>query len=283
MNCLFLVTSFLYTCQISELTVTDNENTTFVIGGIHQPGLNNDDVQRVTILFSNIPFIITQIFAVFPNVIEVSILGDSGLRRIQSNAFAAALNVREMHMRENSQLRTIEAKAFTGMINLRRLDLTDNRIESIHEEAFDGLFTLRELSLANNQIRQLRANVFRPLRSLEDLFLRNNLLESLDGRLLANNPQISGLQLSDNQINAIQSNFIDNNPQLVFFNILGNRCANNFWIVQGPTTLDDIREGLKSCFNNFVEAPEGEVKIFMLELRGSFTIRNDDGSEIIRV
>jgi Leucine-rich repeat (LRR) protein len=216
-------------------------------------------------------------------MIEYLIFGDSGLSRIQSNAFADATNVRELQIRECLELTTVEAKAFKGMINLRRLDLTDSAVETIHEEAFDGLITLRELSLANNRIRRLPANVFRTMIALESLVLRNNFLESLDGRLLASNRQIVGLQLADNQINAIQKNFLDNTLRLVSLNMLGNICADNFWTIQGQTTLEIVRQDLKNCFNNFVEVPGSEVKTFKLKLRGSLTIRNEDGSEVIRI
>lgn len=84
-NCIFLFTNGVYTCNLAGASVTNNENINVVITGNHLPGRNDASVQRVQITVSNIPFIIVQLFWRFQNILDLSITS-GGLTRIQSSA-----------------------------------------------------------------------------------------------------------------------------------------------------------------------------------------------------
>lgn len=284
-NCNFLIATGLYSCSLLGVMIPDNENANIIIGGAHISPRNNADVQRVQVTNSNIPFIITQLFTTFPNIVELAI-SNGGLTRVQSNAFANAVNLRTASVANNQLFGTIHANAFTGALSLSSLQFNLNRIQSIHEAAFNGLTALQNLIMENNNIQNLTNNVFQPLTSLRVLSLSNNQLEIIDGRLLANNNQVTQLDLSRNRIDAIGRNFLDGFTGLLLFNANGNRCVNSFWIIGGTTTINTVRNGLETCFNNFIEAPEKpeeDVRRFVLELRGSLTIRNENGTEVITI
>ena len=48
-------------------------------------------------------------------------------------------------------------------------------------------------------------------------------------------------------------------------------------------TVETIREGLTACFENFVEPSEPEVRRFILEIRGPFSLRFENGTEIVQI
>lgn len=280
-NCNFVLSGNTYSCQIAGTTVSDDENVLFIIGGVHLQGQTNADVERIEVMVSNIPFIIVQLLTTFPNVHTFS-LSSSGLTRIQSNAFSNGTNLRSISITFNP-LTTIAANAFFGASNLEFLDLLGNQLEFIHELAFNGLTSLQQIFGDHNRLQVLHHNVFRTLISLDSLYLANNQLESLDGRLLSNNNNMRRLDIARNQINAIGRNFLDGIPSLSSFNTVGNRCTNSFWTIGGVTTIETVRLALAPCFDNFVEPPEDDVKIFTLELRGSLILRLENGTEIIRL
>lgn len=281
-NCQFSILSGnVYSCMIVGVTVVDDENQNFTIGGQHLQERTNNDVGRVHILMSTIPFIISSLFTTFPNIHNFHIM-EAGLTRIQSNAFSNAHNVRVVSINGNP-LRKLAANAFSGAANLELLDMLGNQLESIHELAFNGLTAVQQIFGDHNRLSELHHNVFRPLVSLDSLYLANNQLESLDGRLLANNGNVRRLDIARNQIDAIGSTFLDGIPRLASFNTVGNRCINSFWTIGGVTTIETVRDGLATCFDNFVEPPEDDVKIFTLELHGSLIIRDKDGIELMRL
>lgn len=283
-NCNFIDINGFYSCQLSGVAVGDNENQNIVIDGQHLSDRNNALVNRAEISDSNIPFILTQLFTTFPNLAVLQI-SNGGLTRFQPRAFWDAANLRFMGIR-NNQIRTINANAFEGAWNLQTVDIVSCRVASIDEKAFYDLPGLTTLSLSENELQQLPVNLFSSLPTLSSLFLTSNKLESIDGRLLSNNLAMRFIDLENNQINAIGRNFFANLTQINFFNILRNRCASNFWVVNGGTvTIETIREGLSVCFDNFVETPEpeGELRRFILEVRGPFSLRFENGTEIIRV
>lgn len=252
--CRFFFADGLYTCQLIGITIPENQNTNVMITGVHLFGNTNNHVQRVSILFSNVPLVITQLFTTFPFLRNLQIM--SGLTRIQSNAFANANHLDHVEIIDNPGLRTIHSNAFFGAPNLRTLDLHRNGIQVIHALAFNGLSSLQAIWLDDNNIQQLPAQVFSPMIILQKVVLDDNLLTSIDGRLFANNMFMLHIDLQRNNINSIQWNFLDRNPHLNSLNMIGNICANNNWIIGRGVTIDTIRQGLTRCFNNFAMAFE---------------------------
>lgn len=279
-QCTFLTIDSMYTCQIFGISVADNENANINIGGVHQPGNTNDHVNRVSILFSGVPFIITQLFTTFPFLRNLQVM--SGLTRIQSNAFANAINLWNVEIMENPALQTIHANAFSGAPNIRVLDMHRNGIETIHATAFAGLNSLQSVFMEGNQIRQLPWNLFLSTFSLQTIVLDDNQLGTIDGRLFSNNTRVVRIDMARNQIDAVQRTFLDRMPALNTLNMQGNVCANSIWTVGGETTIETIRQELQTCFNNFDDVV-GEERNFVMKLRGTMTIRYENGTEIITI
>lgn len=279
MECDFQVTGLwqAYTCVIENVTIPDDENLNIIFGGQHLEGRDDSQVERVHIWFSNIPFIVSQVFTTFPNLQVLN--HGTNLTRIQPNAFANASSLLEFYTSSGPELTTIQSHAFAGATSLNWLLIRDCGIKTINENAFSGLSQLVDLYLQNLEIRELPVDVFRPLESVQIIYLNNNLLESLPGRLFEANPQLFWINLNYNRIDAIERDFIDNMQALERLEFRENLCASDVWDTwfEG-VTLDTIREGLRTCFDNF---EGGDVKIFVMELRGHMTIRDQNGAEII--
>jgi Leucine-rich repeat (LRR) protein len=270
-----------YMCELNNITIPDVPNAVFIIGGIHTLGRNNANVQRVLILNSNIPFVISQLFTTFPNVNTVTIQ-NTGLTRIQSNAFLNGSNIERVEISFNQNLRSIEANAFLGLARAISLDLTSNSIETLHENAFNGLNSLEFLTVNRNLISQLPSVIFAPLRSLQTLYFENNQMVSLDGGLFAGNPELSIATFSRNQINEIGRNFLDSLKQLRYLELFENVCVRSSWYVEIPEKIEVIRADLEPCFANS-DPPSDELRRIVLEVRGPFTLKFENGTHIVTV
>ena len=285
LNCVyFLQNNDEYTCLLQNITVIDNESQIFSIGGLHLPGRTNDNVVRVTITNSNIPFIVTQLFRSFRNLLIFETYDDSALSRIQPGAFTAATSLMRITIFGSPELKEILPYAFFGPTRLKVLELSFNGLQSIYENSFDGMTELEDISLQNNQIRQLPVNLLRSASRLQAFLFSNNLIESLHGSLFANNPNITIVNFSDNQINSIGHNFLDYFITLRWFSFQRNHCADGNWIfLDGHVDLEQVRQGLRQCFENSVEAPDDKLKTFILELQGTLILKDENGTEVLRI
>ena len=81
-TCMFQWYQSDYSCLIDEVTIPGNEHQIVNFNGQHYFGYNNDDVKTVYIYYSDIPFIMTQLFTTFQNLKDFKIF-DGGLRIIQ--------------------------------------------------------------------------------------------------------------------------------------------------------------------------------------------------------
>jgi hypothetical protein len=256
-------------------TVSDNENMKIVITGSHLEGFNDLEVQDISITDSSIPFIVRQLFLSIPNV-----------SRIRAGDFTNASNLRFVTARYNPNFRSIGANTFSGAASISNIDLSSNGIETIAACAFSGLSTLRALTLDNNRINELPATLLESLTNLNTFGARNNTLQRLDERLFPNNRLVFSIHFSLNQIDSIQSTFLDGLNSLRNLNLNNNRCVSYNFIIDGAgVTLDRVRRDLSSCFENFVERPEpeGELRRFIIEVRGTLSMRFENGTEIVRV
>jgi hypothetical protein len=87
-------------------------------------------------------------------------------------------------------------------------------------------------------------------------------------------------------IDAIGSSFLDGLTNLQHVGMLFNKCVNNSWNIEGAVTVETVRDGLTDCFNNSPidpPEPEDELRRFVIEVRGPFTMRFENGTLIVTV
>lgn len=284
-NCFFVIERGLYSCLLFGVVIP-NDHTPYVIVGQHLPGRTDQDVQRIQITHSSIPMILTELFRRFFRVLDLEILS-SGLTTIQGNAFVLAGSLRSITITGNP-LRVIWRFVFFGPQNLESLDLSSNQIDEIEENAIGGSFIihLQSFILDNNNITTLPRNMLQSLITLRRFSIANNHLKSIDGNLLGPNRfHLAQLDFSGNQINAIERSFWPHSF-VRFLNFAGNRCIDNFWIIEDNAGVSMVRDALETCFRNFDEitdGPDADDTTFIMKLQGSMVVRYENGTEIIRI
>lgn len=239
-----------YLCEVAGIEFSgDNETQNFVISGTHLLARTNDHVTHMTIHNSQVPFVISQIFRTFPNLIHLIYLG-GGLTRIQSDAVVDARRLEIFTARFNPRLTKIHSNAFSGASNLAQLILNNNSIHDIHERAFVGIQRVRVINLTNNQIRELPEDVFKPARRLQTLMFRNNQLDTLYASMFSHNNIMHQIELQDNRINAIDRKFFEPIREVFWLMLLRNVCADRTFVF-GVTDEQIIEDELEPCFVNF--------------------------------
>lgn len=281
-DCFFVIERGLYSCLLFGIIIP-NDHTPYTVGGQHLPGRTDQDVQRIQITHSSIPMILTQLFRRFLRVLDLEIMS-SGLTMIQGNGLVLASSLRSITISGNP-LRSLGPFVFFGPFDLESLDLSSNQINEIDENAIGGSFinNLHSFILDNNNITTLPRNMLQSLHSLRRFSIADNHLKSIDGNLLGPNRfHLAQLDFSGNQINAIERSFWPHSF-VRFLNFAGNRCIDNFWIVEGGAGQTMVREALETCFRNFDGNVDSDHRIFVMKLQGSMVIRHENGTEIVRI
>lgn len=278
LNCQFLTTVFgEYTCRLLGIEVLDPAQEV-IVGGEHVEGQTNDDVQVVQIRNSNTPFVIPQLFAAFPNVLELDIQNSN----LQVLSIPAGIQLEYLTLYRNNISR-IENGTFIGQSGLEFIEAMDNRIEVIEEDAFLGLEGLLGLMLIGNRIRALAPRTFHPLENLIFIDLERNLIERIEDGTFAENPELLSIYLEFNQINAVSPTFTAGfGINMEYVNLQGNRCINRPFALRDPIDLILLNNALNPCFNNFIgETPQ--TRRITLEFQGPLSLFDEFGNIIARV
>lgn len=248
--------------------------------GEHIDGFTHHSVTRVYFTSgTNISHVLTEIFEAFPNLEDFSMLS-LGLPRIQEGAFDDAGNLIALSINDNL-LTELESNRFVTLSRLLHLDLGHNRIETIHSDAFNMLISLQNLFLGNNRLQNLEVGTFTQLPALRSIFLNTIQLRSIDGRLFASNTEMSKVFIYNSEINAIGNDFLDNLPQLSIIDLRGNDCIDAAFSIDEDNTIDMIRPRFSQCFTNF--NGNNETKTFVIELRGSLILRDENGNIVVEL
>ena len=113
-----------------------------------------------------------------------------------------------MKASNGTELVEIKSKDFHGMQNLELLYLNNNNLKSVPLDAFASLTKLIHISLDSNQIEELPNGIFEKNLQLEDIILSNNNIKYIGAEL-----------------------FTDLGMSLMFVNLEGNICINEFYSV----------------------------------------------------
>lgn len=264
----------LYTCLLRDIEVLDRE-AEIQLGGFHQSGRTNANVQNVWIDGSNVRYIINEAFSTFPNLRRMQIQG-SNLEVLQPGAFVGAINLRELTILMNS-VRRLEAYSFQHAVNLEIINLWFNSLESIDENAFSGLVNLKELHLFAGYLTTIPPYTFAPLRSLYLVEIGQNQLRTIDHRWFTNNTMIGQLLFNRNQINEIFPEIL-NITTLTTLRLRENKCIDNEFIIN-DLTRDNVREELRMCFDNYPL----RIQRFEMEVEGDLTLIDENGRVVINL
>lgn len=211
-----------YTCTVQETTLTKDQNK-IEFGGNHSSGSTNIDVVNLRIIYSQIPFFMTQMFTTFRNLRAVEI-SNGGLESIRASDFLGGEMLESIYMQYNN-IKVLNGGIFAGLSRLQKLSLSKNEIEFIDGNAFSGLSSLRLLYLNDNRIRRLHRNTLNSLTELRDLSLGRNYLTRISSLLFFRNRELGYIMMDYNQISAIEGDFLENLPRLAVLNLPMCQCS----------------------------------------------------------
>ena len=124
-----------------------------------------------------------------------------------------------------SPLRDLPKDAFrqVGLINLHKLFLRDCGIEELHKDAFRGLAILIELDLSGNRIHTLHPFTFRENVRLRILYLSRNPIKKLEDGLFSNLTFLQTVELKECQLSHVGRKTFMNVPNLKNLALDGNK------------------------------------------------------------
>lgn len=233
-------------------SITDDGSSTITIGGLN--GILAASIKRVDmqLTISSIPH---QIFQAFP-VLETLQLFNTGINVITPGTFEYASSLKSLQI-HSGNIKNLEAFSFKGLKKMEKLGIWTCGIEHIDVAAFSGLTQLKDLNLFDNLISSIAPGTFSDSVNLEQISLSFNKLQRIDDGIFYF-PKLTGLNLQGNQIIMIDSSFLDHLPSIRSLSMKYNLCVNeNFWI-ESARDLENVRNVLRSCFENFdtTETPE---------------------------
>jgi hypothetical protein len=277
-NCVFTVVGANYDCVLASLFIPDNEQLTFTVGGIHQPGLTNVNVTRVIITNSLVPFVITQFFTTFPGLQQYHYTDSFNPTRVQNNAFLSGSNLQEITIARTTGL-VVFPNSFSGANALLRLNLQSNMLADVPQGLLTGLTQLQWIDFSNNQIQSVAEVFLRGQTQVTTINLNNNLLTRIPNTLLNSNIMLSSFSAQTNRIYQIGSRFLDNLNSLTTLSLSGNECISQNWSNIGGTggpSKDAINQALATCFNNYLGG--GNWRNYGFQLRGTARLYDEDNN-----
>lgn len=264
-----------YGCILDGITVLDPSASNITFTGQHIGNRTNEDVEIVEIVNSNTPFIISQIFSTFQNLIELEVRS-SGLQSI-----SLPDNIRLQYLTLfGNNISRIENGTFRHQNNLAIISLNSNHIQEVEEDAFEGQENLASLSFINNNIREILPRTLDPLINVFYLdFERNNLTRIGEG-MLSQMGNLFSLYFDYNQINFIHPQFVETLPVNVqTLGMVENACINQRFTPNTEQSRQQLSNALESCFRNFEGAPRNVT----MEFSGPMTLFDSSGRVIARV
>lgn len=166
----------------------------------------------------DIPFVPNQVFSKFSQLKSFTLPGR--IESISHDDFAHATNL--VRLTIGNQLKVVPGNVFDGLSKLEMLDLSWNKITSIHENGFRGLRNLRTLKLSRNQLQKFKVHTFEYVPHLEELLLNNNHIATIeDGTFQL--PHLKRLDLSYNRLKELSNAVFKDCGSLEYLDMRSNR------------------------------------------------------------
>lgn len=238
------------------------------------PGQSNFDVDTIVLIHPPLPFFVSEIFTIFPNLKTMNLHGGTHLH-IQSGSFENASHLQTLYI-SNGGHAELSNFALTGAGNLTNLQINDIEVLRIDELAFDGLRALETLLIFRSNIHRLGENTFSSLVNLNRFQLHQGHVDTIPAKLFANNYLLRSIFFVGVPINQIERSFIDKLEQLQELALELTSCVDNFWS-NVQENLEQIHRDLEPCYRRHDDMP----RLFSMELRGSMIVRDQRGELLV--
>ncbi|XP_070497778.1 uncharacterized protein [Chironomus tepperi] len=154
------------------------------IGGQHESGRSDDDVQLVSVLQQNTKTFPAVICRQFRDIREIIVM-ESHLEILEAPAFDDCRTLEQLYINQNN-IASIPARLFVNSPNLFYVSLSTNRISQVHPDTFVGT-AVESLDLGNNRLTSINPQWFAPISETLDMvdFFGNLLTRIPDGTFSA--------------------------------------------------------------------------------------------------
>lgn len=222
-SCRFFVDAFFgYTCELTEVLVTQENENLIINTDNHQQGRNDSDVRSLTIgSNTTLNFFPNSLMQQFPNI-RYLLFERSGLTALNVGDFAGCSSIVVMRIRYTTIPR-IPAGLFNDCGDLLILDISYNQISEIDDDAFTPMTGLLEIELDDNRLERITTNMFRNLVNLQDLFMSDNLISVIDDGAFSTLQELIIFYMRGNLITEITPEMFGSEISLVTFNLASNR------------------------------------------------------------
>lgn len=266
-----------YVCIVEDVEVRDHDiHVTFI--GEHVPGFTEEDVVAFAVLFSDMRFIVPEIFKTFPNLIELD-FAFAGLQYIDPFPEMPSLIA---FICLGNDIRVIQNGTFANVgSSLLLLDLEYNNIQELEPGAFEGLDELLILGLMENSISNLPEGIFWPMNNAIIMDLESNNFGVIGETLFERNTQLAFLVLDNTGIDRIAPTFFGPlKENLEILSALGNICVNRGFLLDDEVVESFMHGSLRNCYNNFVGIRTNETNFVSIEFKGSLRLFDESGNLI---
>lgn len=169
--------------------------------------------------FASIEYIPNEIFAIFPNLKNLTLTGNH-LAKLHPNDFSGATELTEFILSSN-KIKIIRSNVFTPLKSMEKAVLRGGGKIEVNSTAVYPLYKLERLLLDENEISEIEDYSFYGLNQLSTLQLHVNQLTVIRRRTFAGLPSLKSLELGENKIEIIDDGALDL-PALRFFGISTN-------------------------------------------------------------
>jgi Leucine-rich repeat (LRR) protein len=159
---------------------------------------------------------------------------------------------------EGNSIIDVPSSTFQNNSGLEILDMSGNKINSIHQDTFMHNIELKELHLEGNSIRDVHSTAFRNNSRLEVLDMSGNEINSIHRDTFIHNPELKWLYLKQNSISDVNSSTFRNNSRLLHLYMSENKISSihsdtfihNTKLEILCLKVNNINEVLPSTFRN---------------------------------
>jgi Leucine-rich repeat (LRR) protein len=127
----------LYTCNITDVSITEPGTEIKAFIGNHQQGKTNNDVTAISFEDSPVHFFPRNLHNIFPNLLALQI-DDCDLKIITRRDLVGLKNLERLTMLSN-QLRSLPSDLFIGFGNLKYIWFGDNKLEFLSSKLLEPI------------------------------------------------------------------------------------------------------------------------------------------------
>lgn len=242
-------------CTFKGITIEKDEDVSIEVS----PGA----IQSVTsVMFEGCRLyaIPGDIFKVFQNLENLEAIKQD-IREITPGSFIKANELKIVELSGN-KLTTLHSDTFKGADKLEMLHISSNELSEVSELSFRGLKNLKVLNLGSNAIKTVSRNLLEDQTNLEQFIVSQNKLQFLPDDIFKNSKNLKIISLNINEIHGLLNTMFRELKNLKELDLTTNKCISKKYS-KANLEFAIIEADLETCASTYVS----DEKIYELHER----------------